>query len=94
MITKEWRSASVKALMDFIDENRKRSNAYGNALPGSQPRLRLRPKHAILSIRKPIAALPLNFYDKAWYDSLMKIQQTQLGAAEPMDLPEIDDSSI
>ena len=88
--TKDWRSADVKTLLEYIDHNRKTSNAHGNTLPGNRPRRRVRRRHPPPSTHEPVAALPLNFYDQTWYDSLTEIQQVQLGAMDTIDLPVVE----
>lgn len=88
---REWRSAEVMTLLRYIDENRKRTNGYGNPLPGARPRLRTRPRYPLTSRREAMACLPRNFYNDAWYDSLTEIEQVQLGVGEPVELPKVTD---
>ncbi|KAF8809183.1 hypothetical protein BYT27DRAFT_7254706, partial [Phlegmacium glaucopus] len=88
---KEWRSSQVKRLLRFIDNNRTQTNAYGNNKPGNPPRKRIRRTYPPVSTDRPIACLPLNFYDKTWYDSLSPLQQAQLDPQPEMELPIIDD---
>ncbi|KAF8880257.1 hypothetical protein BD779DRAFT_1473896 [Infundibulicybe gibba] len=86
---KEWRSAEILELLEFIDENRKTTNNYGNPIGGAQPHARIRPTYPPASAHQPVAGLPKNFYSRAWYDSLTDIQQKQLAASAPIELPSI-----
>ena len=88
---REWRSGEVKRLLQFIDDNRTLTNAYGNNKPGNPPHKRVRKTYPPVTKDNPIARLPLNFYDKIWYDSLSPLQQTQLDPLPEMELPIIDD---
>lgn len=88
---KEWRSSEVSQLLRFIDDNRTHTNANGNNKPGTAPRKRIRRPYPPSSQDKPIACLPLNFYNKTWYDSLSSLQQVQLDAQPEMELPMIED---
>lgn len=88
---KDWRSAELLALIKRVDENRNHLNAYGNNLPGGVPRRRERPRHALQSSRRAMKGLPLNFYDKVWYDSLTASQQHALDAQPPIQFPDVDE---
>lgn len=87
---KEWRSVEIRTLLDFIDKNRTMTNAYGNRLLGTQPHLRIHRSYGPLSTHSAVAALPRNFYDNAWYDSLTAAARENLAAREFMELPMID----
>lgn len=86
---KEWRSATVTGLLQYVDRNRKKINASGSRVAGVRAYLRIRNSHGPLSPREAVAGLPRNFYNDAWYDSLSQIQQRQLGATDVMELPEV-----
>lgn len=88
---KEWRSKEVNELLNFIDDNRTHTNANGHNKPGTLPRKRIRRIYPPSSKDRPIACLPLNFYNKTWYDSLSSLQQVQLDAQPEMELPIIED---
>jgi hypothetical protein len=88
---KEWRSGQVNQLLQFIDNNRTHTNANGNNKPGTMPRKRIRKIYPPSSRDKPIACLPLNFYNKTWYDSLSSLQQVQLDPQPEMELPQLRD---
>ena len=77
----------MKVLLEYIDANRKTTNEFGSHLPGARPHIRIRGQYPPPSAHRAIAALPRNFYDQAWYDSLTEIQQVQLSAQDPIELP-------
>jgi hypothetical protein len=80
----------VKTLLVYIDANRKTTNEFGSHLPGARPHVRIRVQRPPASTQRVVAALPRNFYNQVWYDSLTEIQQVQLGAREPIELPTVD----
>lgn len=84
---KEWRSAQVRDLLVYIDDNRSKTNSYGNPRPGTRPRVRVRRRNPPSSRNVPIAGLPKNYYHQAWYDSLTIVQQEQLGPIAEIPLP-------
>lgn len=83
----EWRSSAVKAFLRYIDSNRSSTGSYGNPIAGGRPRNRHRPHYAPTSARTALAALPRNFYDDVWYDSLTEMQQDKLKATPAITLP-------
>lgn len=91
---KEWRSAEVRKLLEFIDQNRKMTNAYGNPLPGNRPRSRIRQRYPPTSQYAAVYELPRNFYSDIWYDSLTEVEQAHLGAKDPVRLPEVSQNRL
>lgn len=87
---KEWRSTEVQYLLVYIDANRKTTNEFGSNLPGTRPHTRFRRRNANASIHRPVAGLPRNFYNNAWYDSLTEIQQFHLDPSDPVVLPDVE----
>jgi hypothetical protein len=77
-------------LLEYIDANRKTTNEFGSHLPGTRPHVRIRGQYPPASSQTIVAALPRNFYNQTWYDSLTEIQQVQLGAREPIQLPIVE----
>ncbi|KAF8875146.1 hypothetical protein BD779DRAFT_1476173 [Infundibulicybe gibba] len=86
---KPWRSTEVRDMLIYIDNNRTTRNALGNKIPGGRPRERVRKSHAPVSMDSAVPCLAMNFYDKAWYDSLTERQRFDLAAAAAASLPEL-----
>ncbi|THU87457.1 hypothetical protein K435DRAFT_919810 [Dendrothele bispora CBS 962.96] len=89
VVRKEWRSTDVVRLLKWLDLNSQKITAYGLPKPGPQgrPRLRLPTGQVAVSLRQPIANLPINFYDKHWYNSLSVSKRDKLNAQPEMELP-------
>lgn len=60
---KEWRSVEVKNLLEFIDANRKTTNALGTRISGVTALIRDRKAYGPPSTKTAVAGLPLNFYN-------------------------------
>jgi len=80
-----WRSKEIETRLIQVDKDRNMTNAYGNSRAGNQPRHRIRRNAKKLSLRKPSAGYPLNFYDDKWYAGLTKSQQEDLSATDAVD---------
>ncbi|KAG8903502.1 hypothetical protein FRB99_003186 [Tulasnella sp. 403] len=83
-----WRSSSVKSLVRTL------SLLHAILIPrdprGGAPRLR-EDDFSKISQSPPVSGLPLNFYDKEWYDALSDFERYLLGAKPNVDLtiPEV-----
>ncbi|KAK0488170.1 hypothetical protein EDD18DRAFT_1359857 [Armillaria luteobubalina] len=82
-----WRSEELTQLLDIIDSSYDRKNIYGNARPGNRPHVRMRRRRATASERAPIRGLPLNFYDRDWYQLLTNVEKQLLRPEPEMELP-------
>lgn len=90
---KDWRSTAVKKLLIFVDQNKNNTTASGNLIGGVRAFVRVRRDYGPISTRQAVAGLPRNFYDSVWFDSLSYIQQVQLRATAPIELPVTGTSS-
>jgi hypothetical protein len=77
---REWRDKKINKLLIKIDNCRAVLLATGSHRPGTQPVRRIRGVRTPNSQREAVAKLPINFYDKIWYDSLTPVEQRQLDA--------------
>ncbi|KAK7013884.1 hypothetical protein R3P38DRAFT_2545937, partial [Favolaschia claudopus] len=86
---KDWRSPDIIRLLKWIDLHRPRHTAYGEQMPGNRPHRRLRLPHgkAPTSLRRPIANLPINFYNPVWLQGLSPARKRHLGATQARPLP-------
>ncbi|KAJ7711817.1 hypothetical protein B0H16DRAFT_1744820 [Mycena metata] len=89
VVGKGWRCPDVVRLLKWIDLRRPKHTVYGERKPGNAPHRRLRLPYgkAPKTLRRPIANLPENFYDRIWYQGLSSGQKTRLGATEEQALP-------
>ena len=87
VISKDWRSNEVVALLQYVDRNQNQLNCFGNYKPGGQPHERNRSAYAPVSKRTALAGLPINFYNPVWYEGLTATEQRQLQAKPAFDLP-------
>ncbi|PCH45159.1 hypothetical protein WOLCODRAFT_168110 [Wolfiporia cocos MD-104 SS10] len=84
-----WRNNTLLTkwlrILDLLQLHMK-FNGMGRAARGNWPRIRklssTRPKLA----GKPVAGLPLNFYDPEWYAALRDTQRAELGVQPQLDL--------
>ncbi|PPQ74514.1 hypothetical protein CVT26_007985 [Gymnopilus dilepis] len=81
----EWINKKyAKRVAAKLDKARRTTNQYGNA-HGHQPRKRKRPsRRDLVSARKPPMHLPLNLYNKNWYNSLPAAHKVLLQPKEAM----------
>ncbi|KAJ7165298.1 hypothetical protein C8R46DRAFT_812069, partial [Mycena filopes] len=72
VVGKNWRNPDLIRLLKWIDLHRPRQVEAGERKPGNQPHRRLRLPYGKTpkSLRRAIANLPINFYDKLWYQGL------------------------
>ena len=89
--TREWRSRELLPYLQIIDRDRKRTNAYGNNRSGNPARERQRVAAGSVSVRKAIAGLPLNFYDKTWYAGLGARDRALLRPRPNVEIPVVID---
>src|SRR5271156_4863103 len=89
--TREWRSRALLPYLQIIDRDRKRVNGYGNNRPGNSARERQRVAAGSVSVRKAIAGLPLNFYNKTWYVGLSARDRALLRPRPDIDMSVIID---
>lgn len=89
VVRKDWRHPNLIRLLKWLDQNRQKLTAYGNRKPGARRHRRLRYPNgrAPTSLRKPLARLPINFYNEVWYNGLTTAQQKDLQAGPPQALP-------
>ncbi|KAJ7482895.1 hypothetical protein B0H11DRAFT_1914978 [Mycena galericulata] len=89
VVGKNWRNPDLIRLLKWIDLHRPKHTVYGGRAPGNPPHRRIRLPYgkAPTSLRRPIANLPINFYDPVWYHGLSKGQKLRLNATEPQSLP-------
>ncbi|KAJ7482866.1 hypothetical protein B0H11DRAFT_2232244 [Mycena galericulata] len=87
VVHKNWRHPDVVRLLRWIDLNL--SNRSERKVSGPEGHLRLRLPHgkAAVTLRYPIAGLPVNFYHPEWYDGLEIQEKKRLGALKPQPLP-------
>ncbi|KAJ7148289.1 hypothetical protein C8R46DRAFT_1044838 [Mycena filopes] len=87
VVEKNWRHPDVVRLLRWIDL--KRSSDGGEQTLGLpyHHRLRLPYGQAAVSLRIPIAGLPINFYHPVWYNGLTSAVQRRLRATEATPLP-------
>jgi hypothetical protein len=85
VVDKNWRHPDVMRLLRWIDLHWSRPN--GKAGTPFHARLRLPHGQAAVSLRFPIAGLPLNFYHSTWYEGLTRDKKRRLGAREITPLP-------
>ena len=86
---KPWWNQKIVELLKVIDRNRRTTNCYRNPLPGARRRNRIRRRNPTFSQAPAVAGLPINFYDKAWYDNLTEAERDCLDATETEVLPEV-----
>ena len=87
-----WRSRYLTELLRHIDKDRNKTNGLGSRCRGNAPRSRVWLPGAPASTREAPPRLPLNFYDKAWYDNLSRRDERELQAADEVELPAIDEA--
>ncbi|SJL15218.1 uncharacterized protein ARMOST_18704 [Armillaria ostoyae] len=87
-----WRSSELTQLLDITDESYDWKNAYSNARPGNRPHERIRHRRATALKRAPIRGLPINFYDRDWYQLLMDVEKRLLRPQDEMRLPALADN--
>jgi hypothetical protein len=85
---KTWRDAGITRLLRLVDRDHNKTNCYGNTRAGNPPRRRL-VRGGRDSKREAPPGLPVNFYDRHWYDQLTNREKKELGVVEEMDIPEI-----
>ena len=85
-----WRNRALTPLLKRINEDYNPTNAFGKLRPGNKPRNRKR-GNGMLSMRDPPTGLPLNYYDRYWYDGLTNKQKHDLGASRSLPIPELEE---
>jgi hypothetical protein len=85
---KVWRNKEITNLLRVIDRDRNTTNCYGNTRAGNPPRHRL-VREGRDSRREAPPGLPLNFYDRNWYDCLTNGEKKELGARGKTHIPDI-----
>lgn len=84
---REWRSRALIPYLQLIDRDRRRVNGYGNNRPGRPARDRIRVAGGVVSKRKAVPELPINFYDETWYAGLNHRDKKLLRAGPAVTLP-------
>ncbi|KAK0447563.1 hypothetical protein EV421DRAFT_1733428 [Armillaria borealis] len=89
VVHKEWRAPEVVKLLKWLDRYRVKQTGYGERKPGPRPHrsLRLPSGQVPTTLRRPIANLPENFYDKVWFAGLLPHQRIELNASDAVELP-------
>ncbi|KAK0490430.1 hypothetical protein IW261DRAFT_1412973 [Armillaria novae-zelandiae] len=89
VICKEWRNAIVIRLLKWIDRHGTKLTIYGNK-SGAEVHRRLRHPNGLYpnSLRRPIAGLPVNFYDPLWLAAQPRHVQETLDPSKGVKLPE------
>ncbi|SJL15204.1 uncharacterized protein ARMOST_18690 [Armillaria ostoyae] len=87
-----WRSSELTQLLNITDESYDWKNAYSNARPGNRPHERIRHRRATALKRAPIRGLPINFYDRDWYQLLTDVEKRLLRPQDEMRLPALADN--
>jgi hypothetical protein len=85
VVDKNWRHPDLMRLLGWIDLHWSRLNIKTGT--PFHTRLRLPHGQAAVSLRLPIAGLPLNFYHPTWYNGLTLDKKRRLGAREITPLP-------
>lgn len=83
---RNWLSREVKEHLMVIDENRNRTNGYGGARAGNQPRHRIRASNAKTSKRDPTVGCPKNFYSKEYRAGRTNLEYRALRMTRNVDL--------
>lgn len=89
VVPKDWRSQEVTALLEHIDRNHNFLNGLGKLRSGSLPHTRQRLANTPVSKRRALASLPINFYNRIWYDSLTSTEKRMLDAKPAVTLPKV-----
>ncbi|PBK88855.1 hypothetical protein ARMGADRAFT_1084403 [Armillaria gallica] len=91
VVRKEWRSMHVIVLLKWLDHKRDADShtGFGNRKARTTSCRRQRYPHgrAPNSVRKPIAQLPINFYDADWLQTCTAQQWADLDPLPAMELP-------
>ena len=85
-----WRSRYLTELLRHVDEDRNKTNGFGDRRRGNGPRTRVWRPGTHASQRQAPPHLPINFYDKGWYGMLSDRDKWELGVADAVELPIID----
>ena len=80
-----WRSKEVTHLLRIVDDNRNTSNGVG----GRRSRKRTVRRPGSATARNAPSGLPLNFYDRAWYNDLSESDKRALNVQRKVELPTI-----
>ncbi|KAK0460420.1 uncharacterized protein EV420DRAFT_1640965 [Desarmillaria tabescens] len=89
---RSWHSDKLTQLLDITNKLYDWKNAYGNAHPGNRPHEWMRHRRATASKRAPIRGLPINFYDRDWYQLLTDVEKRLLRPQREMRLPAFVDN--
>ncbi|PBK81008.1 hypothetical protein ARMGADRAFT_1091751 [Armillaria gallica] len=82
----EWRSSEIGGILDIIDADYRKLNAYGNRRARNPRRQRTR-EGGGLSGRGPIQGYPLNYYNMVWYNGLSNRERRALQVKASVPLP-------
>jgi hypothetical protein len=82
-----WRSRYLTELLRHIDKDRNKTNGLGGRRRGNAPRSRVWLPGARESTREAPPRLPINFYDKVWYNNLSRRDERELQAADEVEPP-------
>ncbi|KAK0484680.1 hypothetical protein IW261DRAFT_1560350 [Armillaria novae-zelandiae] len=89
VIHKEWRNAIVIQLLKWIDCHGTKLTIYGNKSGAEVHQCLCHPNGLYPnSLRRPIAGLPVNFYDPLWLAAQPRHVQETLDPSEGVKLPE------
>jgi hypothetical protein len=86
-----WRAKECKDRLLVVDSDRNITNAFGNPLPGKQPRERIRTTTATISKRAPTVGCPNNYYSKEWVSGLSNRLLKALKVKDNKDLGNVQD---
>lgn len=82
--TLPWRRPEVVRYMDILDRERKLPNQAIFSRKGRKPSKRVRSAKVLLSDRNAVNGLPVDLYDREWYDGLTTRERRALKpATEP-----------
>ncbi len=84
----DWCHPYLTCLLEFVDEDRNVTNAYGNKQAGNPLRNQIR-IGGKLSTRAALAGLPKNWYEEDWLANLTPRQLYDLQAKSISELKEI-----
>ncbi|KAK2465174.1 hypothetical protein APHAL10511_002805 [Amanita phalloides] len=85
-----WRSSYVTEMLRHVDNDLNKTNGFGNRWQGNAPRTRVWRPGSQPSGRQAPPRLPINFYDRHWYDDLSVRDRRELQAGDAVPLPAID----
>lgn len=81
-----WRSAGVRARLEFVDCQMNKTSADGGIRPGNPPRKRVRTQGAPVSDRDPPTECPVNYYSREFMSNLSNRAYAALKVKPAKDL--------